>query len=175
MNAQEKKPSTESGTRERLIDVIKECECLEREIAEILNQERTEEGVPKIRLVGALTEGEILKMDFTFETLRKLLAGDYISDDMNMLAEVQKCIRALDRVFCELSDYVQDEIMRSAYYDVPMLPFVQKIKEPLLGCMASKLVEIDQAWHAFAYGRRTSLVIGAGSDRYGDGRGQSVD
>ena len=150
MNAQEKKPGTEPGTKERLIDAIKEYDDLAREVAEILAEEiRTaqRQDVPTIRLVDEMAQIVFLDMTTAYESLKALLE----SDDMSKRIEMGDLIETLDRLFGRLFAYVHDEDVRSTSYNVPMLPFVQKIRSLLFEDMTFKFGDILRAWRAFAY------------------------
>ena len=150
MNAQEKKPGTVPGTKERLIDAINEYDDLTREVAEILAEEiRTAQrrDVPTIRLVDEMAQIVFLDMTSAYESLKALLK----SDDMSKCIEMGDLIETLDRSFGRLIACVHDEDVRSTSYNVPMLPFVQKMRSLLFEDMIFKFGDILRAWRAFAY------------------------
>lgn len=150
MNAQEKSPGTERGIKERLIDAINEYDDLTREVAEILAEEiRTAQrrDVPTIRLVDEMAQIVFLNMTTAYETLKALLE----SDDMSKRIEMEGLIEILDRLLGRLIAYVHDEDVRSISYNVPMLPFVQKMRSLLFEDMIFKFGDILRAWRAFAY------------------------
>ena len=152
MNAQEKKPGTEPGAKERLIDAINEYDDLAREVAEILAEEiRTaqRQDVPTIRLVDEMVQIVFLDMTTAYGSLKALLE----SDDMSKRIEMGDLIETLDRLFGRLVACVHDEDVRSTSYNVPMLPFVQKIRSLLFEDMTFKFGDILRAWRAFAYSR----------------------
>lgn len=150
MSAQEKSPGTERGIKERLIDAINEYDDLTREVAEILAEEiRTAQrrDVPTIRLVDKMAQIVFLNMTTAYETLKALLE----SDDMSKRIEMEGLIEILDRLLGRLIAYVHDEDVRSISYNVPMLPFVQKMRSLLFEDMIFKFGDILRAWRAFAY------------------------
>lgn len=150
MNAQEKRPGTERGIKVRLIDAINEYNDLTREVAEILAEEiRTAQrrDVPTIRLVDEMAQIVFLDMTTAYETLKALLE----SDDMSKRIEMEGLIETLDRLLGRLIAYVHDEDVRSISYNVPMLPFVQKMRSLLFEDMIFKFGDILRAWRAFAY------------------------
>lgn len=150
MSAQEKSPGTERGIKERLIDAINEYDDLTREVAEILAEEiRTAQrrDVPTIRLVDEMAQIVFLDMTTAYETLKALLK----SDDMSKRIEMEDLIETLDRLLGRLIAYVHDEDVRSISYNVPMLPFVQKMRSLLFEDMIFKFGDILRAWRAFAY------------------------
>ena len=135
MNAQEKKPGTEPGTKERLIDAIKEYDDLAREVAEILAEEiRTAQrrDVPTIRLVDEMANLVILKTDPVFEALLDPMKTDVIPENAVKL----------ERLLVELAGLVLDEKKRSAYYRVPLLPFIEKMQDVVLDKMPSQQAKI---------------------------------
>lgn len=150
MSAQEKSPGTERGIKVRLIDAINEYNDLTREVAEILAEEiRTAQrrDVPTIRLVDEMAQIVFLDMTTAYETLKALLE----SDDMSKRIEMEGLIETLDRLLGRLIAYVHDEDVRSISYNVPMLPFVQKMRSLLFEDMIFKFGDILRAWRAFAY------------------------
>ena len=150
MNAQEKKPGTEPSTKERLIDAINEYDDLAREVAGILAEEirvAQRQDVPTIRLVDEMAQIVFLDMTTAYESLKALLE----SDDMSKRIEMEGLIETLDRLLGRLIAYVHDEDVRSISYNVPMLPFVQKMRSLLFEDMIFKFGDILRAWRAFAY------------------------
>lgn len=150
MSAQEKSPGTERGIKVRLIDAINEYNDLTREVAEILAEEiRTAQrrDVPTIRLVDEMAQIVFLDMTTAYETLKALLE----SDDMSKRIEMEGLIETVDRLLGRLIAYVHDEDVRSISYNVPMLPFVQKMRSLLFEDMIFKFGDILRAWRAFAY------------------------
>ncbi len=150
MNAHEKKPGTEPGTKERLIAAINEYDNLASEVAGILIEEIKavqRRDVPAIRLVGEMVQIVFLDMTSAYESLKALLE----SDDMSKRIEMGHLIETLDCLFGRLFAYVHDEEVRSTSYNVPMLPFVQKIRSLLFEDMTFKFGDILRAWRAFAY------------------------